>query len=120
MYQCTCVLMFDSLLIGEECRTNSERTVFAHRQNDPAQLLQGSITGVAAAAFSRGLISSGARDIVVDGTANHDKVQIIKVLNQIHQAIVADPGKLRIFINEVLRRAIGAPVQHLIVRLGEH
>lgn len=114
--------MFNSLLIEEECKKkpNSERAVFAHRQNDLAQLLQGSITGVAAAAFSRGLITSEARDTVVDGTANHDKVQIIKVLNQIHLAIVADPGKLRIFIDEVLKNAIGAPVQHLIDKLGEH
>ena len=56
----------------------------------------------------------------MDASANHDKAQIIKVLTAIRVMIIADPGKLRVFIDEVLKKAIGAPAQHLIDKLGEH
>lgn len=114
--------MFNSLPIEEECKKkpNSERAVFEHLQDDLSEVLQGNIISVAAAAFSCGLIASGVRNIVTDGTASHAKLLIIQVLNQIHQAIVTDPGNLKIFIKEVLKKAIGAPVQHLIDELGEH
>ena len=89
------VLMLDSLTTEDERKKGTrERAVFVQLQDDLAQLLQGSITSVAAAAFSRGLITSEARDIVVDATASHDKVQIIKVLTEIHKRIVAEPEKL--------------------------
>lgn len=114
------VLMFDSLTTEDERKKGTrERAVFVQLQDDLAQHLQGSITSVAAAAFSRGLITSEARDIVVDATASHDKVQIIKVLTEIHKRIVAEPEKLRVFIDKVMK-GIGAPVQHLTDLLGEH
>ena len=114
--------MFDSLTTEKECKKtpNSEKAVFTQVLDDLAQVLQGSITSVAAAAFASGLITSATRDTVVDGTADHDKEQIIRVLTAIHKRIIADPGKLGVFIDEVLKKAIGAPVQHLIDKLGEH
>ena len=113
--------MFDSLTTEKECKNtpNSEKAVFTQLQDDLAQVLQGSITSVTAAAFSRGLITPETRDIVVDASADHDKVQIVKVLAEIHKRIIGDPGKLRVFIDKVMKE-IGAPVQHLIDKLGEH
>ena len=78
----------------EKERNKGDRAVFVQLQDDLAQRLQGSITSVATAAFSRGLIAPNVKDIVVDASANHAKAQIIKVLTEVHRRIIADPKNL--------------------------
>ena len=115
------MILLDSLLITETAcaeKPNSEKAVFAKQQRDLAQILQGSIHSVATAAYSRNLIPANVRDAVVNAKAGHDKLLIHKILEEIRKQIVADPGKLKVFIDEVMKD-IGAPVQHLTTRLGK-
>ena len=115
------MILLDSLLITETAcaeKPNSERAVFTKQQRDLAQILQGSIHSVATAAFSRDLISSDIKDAAVNAKAGHNKLQTHKILEEIRKQIVADPGKLKVFIDEVMKD-IGPSVQHLTTRLGK-
>ena len=115
------MILLDSLLITETAcaeKPNSERAVFTKQQRDLAQILQGSIHSVATAAFSRDLISSDIKDAAVNAKANHNKLQINKILEEIRKQIVVNPGKLKVFIDHVMKD-IGPSVQHLTTRLGK-
>ena len=97
---CINVLLFDCLPIEEECRKklSSERETFAQLQD--VKVLQGSIIGVAEAAFSGRFMTPVVRDIIVDAAATRTKHQI-KVLIDTCKQITADPGKLKIFTDKV-------------------
>ena len=73
---------------------------------------------MATAAFSRDLISPDIKDAAVNAKAGHNKLQTHKILEEIRKQIVADPGKLKVFIDEVMKD-IGPSVQHLTTRLGK-
>ena len=74
---------------------------------------------MALAAFDRHLISSDIMDAAVNAEAGENKLQIRKILEEIRKHIVADPGKLKVFIEQVMKD-IGPSVQHLTTRLGKH
>ena len=73
---------------------------------------------MATAALFRDLISSDVHHAALDPDAGHNKLHIHKILEEIRKQIAADPGKLKVFIDEVMKD-IGAPVQHLTTRLGK-
>ena len=92
--------------------------MFVHFQDDLASLLQHSVSSVAAAAYSKTLIPPDVKDAAVNPKAGHNKLCINQILEEIRRQITADPNKLQIFIDRVMK-PMGPSVKHLTDTLGE-
>ena len=73
---------------------------------------------MAAAAYARELITSDIRNAAVDARAGHNKLHIQKILLEIQRQIADKPGKLKVFIDKVMKD-LGPHVQHLTTKLGK-
>ena len=96
----------------------TDKLVLVRFQDDLASLLQHSVSSVAAAAYSRELISADVKDAAVNPKSGHNKLCISNILEEIRRQIAADPTKLQVFIERVMV-PMGPSVQHLTNKLGE-
>lgn len=92
--------------------------MLAKFQSELADLIQGSITSVATAAFSQGLIHFEVKDATVDPKAKQEKIYISRILEEVRRKIIQNHDNLRVFVEKVLK-PIGPSVQHLTDRLSK-
>ena len=109
-------------ILAEQVRSGenplADKLVLVRFQDDLASLLQHSVSSVAAAAYSRGLIPPDVKDAAVNPKAGHNKLCISNILEEIRKQIATDPTKLQVFIDRVMI-PMGPSVQHLTNTLGE-